>query len=374
MAPPRYDAAAHAAHADRLTALAKTGRDTLAARSAEHIAAIEIERDTAARRAYGANNEAAAAEQQVKRALETAKSYDAMAVDAEAAAAKANATDRSEQLEQASILRANAEGQRRRAHEADEQADRLRAEQKSLETVVSDAESRVGVAQAESLAIDRELDQVERLATDARKRAEWAGEADRLDQEAAAADAAGDTARAATLRGNAQMHRDYIDSSADGTDIELTRRPEDAELSKVGVSIGSDDLDIPGLGAPVFAPESGARSDVTPAPGDGDGDVSGDDDAQVATIGDEEWLVDDADSLDDISVGPDADVTAAPVADFATAPDADFATAPDDDFATAPDDDFAAAPDDDFAATPDDDLDTASFDGFSDAADDSSWT
>ena len=76
MADPKFDPASHAAQAQQLAALATKAREALRADTVERTSRLGQQRDDAARRAHGAEQEAAATVQQVKRELANAEKLD----------------------------------------------------------------------------------------------------------------------------------------------------------------------------------------------------------------------------------------------------------------------------------------------------------
>ena len=124
----QFDAAKQAAHARQVGEWATKARTALNAKLVADGERLGLERDRAARRAQSAESERGAAEPQAQRELRVAAEADKAAATLEKRAADANKPDtyHSQELrEQAQAQRARAEVARRRAHDADQEADRL---------------------------------------------------------------------------------------------------------------------------------------------------------------------------------------------------------------------------------------------------------
>jgi hypothetical protein len=126
----KFDPAAHAENARQLQEQATKARPALQNHIVERNARLGLERDQAARAQYGDEQQRAAAELQAKRELGVAEKAEKAAADFERQAAKeTRGRGYSEDLrEQAGEQRALAEAARRRAHAADQEADRLEME------------------------------------------------------------------------------------------------------------------------------------------------------------------------------------------------------------------------------------------------------
>jgi hypothetical protein len=281
----KFDPAAHAENARLLQEQATKARAALQNHIVERNARLGLERDQAARAQYGDEQQRAAAELQAKRELGVAEKADKAAADLERQAAKdARGRGYSEDLrEQAGEQRALAEAARRRAHAADQEADRLEMDGWEQKKVVERLEAELkSTDHARSL--ENEVDNLQWHASNARDMANSAQKVQDLQRQVDAATARGDTVLAAKLKEDLDTRRQIVETVGSVR----AQSPIDTKLlGELGVTLTPTVLEVPGFPAPVTAPaqptsmeESGPPPDqpaeVAAAPGAASDDVLGD--------------------------------------------------------------------------------------------------
>jgi hypothetical protein len=315
----KFDPAAHAENARLLQEQATKARAALQNHLVERNARLGLERDQAARAQYGDEQQRAAAELQAKRELAVAEKADKAAADLERQAAKeTRGRGYSEDLrEQAGEQRALAEAARRRAHAADQEADRLETDGWEQKKVVERLEAELKSTD-HVRSLENEVDNLEWHASNARDMADSAQKVQDLQKQVDEATARGDTVLAAKLKEDLDTRRQVVETVGSVR----AQSPIDTKLlGELGVTLTPTVLEVPGFPAPVTAPgqptsmeESGATPDqqaeVAAAPAAATDDVLGD-----ATFDDP---VPDTSTDDATPIAPDAGDVAATEAFAAT--------------------------------------------------------
>jgi hypothetical protein len=295
----KFDPAAHAENARQLQEQATKARAALQNHIVERNARLGLERDQVARAQYGAEQQRAAAELQAKRELGVAEKADKAAADFERQAAKeTRGRGYSEDLrEQAAEQRALAEAARRRAHAADQEADRLEMEgweqKKVVERLEAEPKSTDHVK-----TLENEVDNLEWHASNARDMADSAQKAQELQKQVDEATARGDTVLAAKLKEDLDLRRQIVETIGSVR----TQTPIDAKLlGELGVTLPPTVLEVPGFPAPAAAQPTSMEepgqgqdaaaqvADAPAVPTDDDvlGDATFDDGAAVAAAADD---------------------------------------------------------------------------------------
>src|SRR5262245_52045070 len=180
----KFDPAAHAENARLLQEQAVKARAALQNHIVERNARLGLERDQAARAQYGDEQQRAAAELQAKRELGVAEKADKAAADFERQAAKeTRGRGYSDDLrEQAGEQRALAEAARRRAHAADQEADRLEMDGWEQKKIVERLEAELKSTD-HVRSLENEVDNLEWHASNARDMADSAQKAQELQKQ-----------------------------------------------------------------------------------------------------------------------------------------------------------------------------------------------
>jgi hypothetical protein len=262
----KFDPAAHAENAQQLQEQATKARAGLQNHIVERNARLGLERDQAARAQYGAEQQRAAAELQAKRELGVAEKADKAAAEFERQAAKeTRGRGYSEDLrEQAAEQRALAEAARRRAHAADQEADRLEMEGWEQKKVVERLEAELKSTDHVKT-LENEVDNLEWHASNARDMADSAQKAQELQKQVDEATARGDTVLAAKLKEDLDLRRQIVETIGSVR----TQTPIDAKLlGELGVTLPPTVIEVPGFPAPAAAQptsmeESGQGQDAT---------------------------------------------------------------------------------------------------------------
>jgi hypothetical protein len=260
VADPKFDPAALAANAQQVRALATQARAALRADIADRTSRLGRERDDVAREAYGAEQQVAAANQQVKRELAAAEQFDK---EAAALERKASVLERNDKLsataegeaedlrEQAADQRALADAARQRSRSAEEAADRLHLDAIAKHEQVDAIEKQLAAEPARRANIEQAVDELEWHAQNADGSIDLARKAIDLDAQAAAAEARGDSLVAAAARQKAAEFRDGIDTT--GT-VRGFMRPDPKVLELINITLPAGVLDAPGFPPPAAVP------------------------------------------------------------------------------------------------------------------------
>ena len=268
MADPKFDPAVLAQNAQQLRALATQARAALRADVADRTSRLGLQRDDIAREAYGAEQQVAAANQQVKRELTAAEKFDkeAAALDRKASVLERNdklsatAEGEAEDLrEQAAEQRALADAARTRSHAAEQAADRLHLDAIAKREQVDAIEKQLAAEPARRAEIEQAVDELEWHAQNADGSVDLARKAIDLDAQAAAAEARGDTIVAAAARQKAAEFRDGIDTT--GT-VRGFMRPDPKVLQLIDITLPPGVLDAPGFPPPGAAPTPSPTSQL----------------------------------------------------------------------------------------------------------------
>jgi hypothetical protein len=254
MADPKFDQAAHAAQAQQLTELATRARTALRADTVERTSRLGQERDDAARRAYGAEQEAAATGQQVKRELAAAEKFDDAAAKFERQAAdmeqrgvdRGTAEMAADLREQAAEQRALAEVARNRAHDASADGDRLRQEAIDQRAKTQQLEADLAAEPKRREQLEEAVDNLEFNASEAAYSADLSRRAAELDARAEAAATRGDRSGADTARAQATKMREEVITRGENREI---LSPELDQLGRLGITVPSGLLTPPGFAA-----------------------------------------------------------------------------------------------------------------------------
>jgi hypothetical protein len=260
VADPKFDPAALAANAQQLRALATQARAALRADVADRTSRLGLQRDDIAREAYGAEQQVAAANQQVKRELAAAEQFDN---EAAALERKASVLERNDKLsvtaegeaedlrEQAAEQRVLGDAARTRSHGAEQAADRLHLDAIAKREQVDAIEKQLAAEPARRSDIEQAVDELEWHAQNAEGSVDLARKAVDLDAQAAAAEARGDSLVAAAARQRAAEFRDGIDTT--GT-VRGLMRPDAKALQLINITLPEGVLDAPGFPPPAAAP------------------------------------------------------------------------------------------------------------------------
>jgi hypothetical protein len=268
MADPKFDPAAHGAQAQQLQALATQARAALRKDSVERTSRLGQERDDAARRAYGAEQEAAATRQQDERELNAAEKLDGEAAVLERRAAdmehrgvdRGTAEMAADLREQAAEQRALAEAARNRAHSASQAGDRLRQEAIDQRAKVEQLEADLAAEPKRRQQFEEAVDNLEFNASEAAYTADQARKAAEFDARAEAAAARGDNAAAGAARAQATTIRDDITQR--GLNRELFTPAAD-QLGQLGITVPANLLVPPGFDLQAAAAETSAPTSTT---------------------------------------------------------------------------------------------------------------
>jgi hypothetical protein len=258
----KFDPAAHAENARQLQEQATKARAALQNHIVERTARLGLERDQAARAQYGAEQQRSAAELQAKRELGVAEKADKAAADFERQAAKeTRGRGYSEDLrEQAGEQRALAEAARRRAHAADQEADRLEMDGWEQKRVVERLEAELkSTDHVKSL--ESEVDNLEWHESNARDMADSALKVQELQKQVDEATARGDTVLVAKLKEDLDTRRQIVETIGSVR----AQAPIDTQLlGELGVTLTPTVLEVPGFPAPAAAQPSSMEE---PGPG-----------------------------------------------------------------------------------------------------------
>jgi hypothetical protein len=338
-ADPRFDPTVQAQKAQELRALATKARDALRTDNVERTSRLGRQRDDAAREAYGAEQEIAASNQQVKRELTAAEKFDKEAATLERKASelernvKGSITAEGEAedvREQAAEQRAFAAAARERVRSAEDAVDRLDDALYEKRLEVERLEKQIAAEPARRAQVEQAVDAVEWHAREAEGFARNVQVAADEELRAAAAERTGDAAVAAAARARATELRAAIAAMGDMRATTTLTVPDAQHLALIGITLPATFYDTPGFPPAVPTPPASGVSepssqlddagpvDEVPAPED---DVVT---AGLEAIGDSED-VGDAEQTDTVigdtevgSLEPTA-ADAAPVAELADA-------------------------------------------------------
>jgi hypothetical protein len=247
----KFDPAAHAENARQLQEQDTKARAALQNHIVERNARHGLERDQAARAQYGAEQQRAAAELQAKRELGVAEKADRAAAEFERQAAKeTRGRGYSEDLrEQAAEQRALVEAARRRAHAADQEADRLEMQGWEQKKVIQRLEAELKSTD-DVRTLENEVDNLEWSASNARDMADSAQKAQELQKQVDETTARGDTVLAAKLKEDLDLRRQIVETIGSVR----TQTPIDTKLlGELGVTLAPSVLEVPGFPAPAAA-------------------------------------------------------------------------------------------------------------------------
>ncbi len=225
MPDPRHDPALLTQHARQLRTLADQGRAALNQDTLQRNTRLGQQRDDAARRAQGTEQQWKAAEAQAKKELAAAEASDKAAAALEQRAAKELDP---ELREAAADQRALAESHRQRAHAADAEADTTGTRWMEERVMVEDLDKQLAAETARRTKLDAEVDKLEEHADMARSIADIGDEVTRLEARLATAETQGDDVVAGRLRNQITEARKTMDTFHDdaGEDA-AARRPGD---------------------------------------------------------------------------------------------------------------------------------------------------
>jgi hypothetical protein len=276
-ARPLPSAAELKAEADRLTAEAAGIRKDGEGRVYDEVVTFGRERDAVARQKYGAEQQAAAADQQVKREQRLADEHRKTAETAEKAArelaAKGDDIGAAEKTEEAREARNLSEASALRAVSARDEGVKLRHQADDLGRKLNDYESAIERAKGRSWSVDNAADGREDRARHLGSASHNLSESERLMAEAAKMRAEGDAEAAQLTENAANYHRKLA--------AEDWAKAEEVPIAPTDNLDDPTQLDLPRKPPPVFGmddpvnPSSDQVAAVEPA-GSGDlGDVVG---------------------------------------------------------------------------------------------------
>ena len=251
MPDPRYDPARLTEHARQLRTLADQGRAALNQDTVQRNTRLGQQRDDAARRAQGTEQQWKAAEAQAKKELTAAEASDKAAAALEQRAAK---EFDAELREAAADQRALAESHRQRAHAAETEAETTSTRWMEERVMVEDLDKQLSAETARRTTLDREVDKLEEHADTARWIADIGDEVTRLETRLEAAETQGDDVVAGRLRNQITEARKAMDTFHDAR-AKLT--PPDAQvMTDLGVTVPPGVFDLPS--APIAPTPPGA--------------------------------------------------------------------------------------------------------------------
>jgi hypothetical protein len=343
--PPSTGADARAA-AEQAAETAQRTRQEGERRVADDVVELGLERDAVARKKWGAEQEAKAADQQVKRERRLAADQHDVADSADKAAARLAAQGdeigATEKREEARAARVLEETGSRRAQSAADEAAKLRLEAEKLGEKVVAFDEQIERARDFLGTVDKMADRQDERARALASVADKLEEADRLTKDAAGFRSEGNESLADQAVREADALRQQADADRAGLDIEIAD-DDPATLGAVGgpepVSVVGEDAVGP---TPADSPVSertdtsdadGFASPEVPAPGDVDAD-SDDLEPGLQTVT--------ASAETDLELDVDGDLGGDPLSDDGEALTA-LADEPVDDFQPDPVDDLSPA-------------------------------